>query len=103
MKKYATLAQHCFLKLFNITYNADQAFLTSVLGINFVWTFRPKFVMTAMIMDSITLLIEAKSRAIWIYYPSYQALTTCFRLKASLNDCFKIGYYQTDMSYIIFN
>ena len=103
MKKYATLAQHCFLKLFNITYNADQAFLTSVLGINFVWTFRPKFVMTAMIMDSITLLIEAKSRAIWIYYPSYQALTTCFRLKASLNDCFKIGYYQTDMGYIIFN
>ena len=103
MKKYATVAQHCFLKLFNITYNADQAFLTSVLGINFVWTFRPKFVMTAMIMDSITLLIEAKSRAIWIYYPSYQALTTCFRLKASLNDCFKIGYYQTDMGYIIFN
>ena len=103
MKKYATVAQHCFLKLFNITYNADQAFLTSVLGIHFVWTFRPKFVMTAMIMDSITLLIEAKSRAIWIYYPSYQALTTCFRLKASLNDCFKIGYYQTDMGYIIFN
>ena len=103
MKKYATVAQHCFLKLFNITYNADQAFLTSVLGINFVWTFRPKFVMTAIIMDSITLLIEAKSRAIWIYYPSYQALTTCFRLKASLNDCFKIGYYQTDMGYIIFN
>ena len=103
MKKYATAAQHYFLKLFNITYNADQAFLTSVLGINFVWTFRPKFVMTAIIMDSITLLIEAKSRAIWIYYPSYQALTTCFRLKASLNDCFKIGYYQTDMGYIIFN
>ena len=103
MKKYATVAQHYFLKLFNITYNADQAFLTSVLGINFVWTFRPKFVMTAIIMDSITLLIEAKSRAIWIYYPSYQALTTCFRLKASLNDCFKIGYYQTDMGYIIFN
>ena len=103
MKKYATAAQHYFLKLFNITYNADQAFLTSVLGINFVWTFRPKFVMTAIIMDSITLLIEAKSRAIWIYYPSYQALTTCLRLKASLNDCFKIGYYQTDMGYIIFN
>ena len=56
-----------------------------------------------MIMDSITLLTEAKSRAIWIYHPSYQALTTFLRLKASLNDCFKIGYYQTDMGYIIFN
>ena len=103
MKKYATVAQHCFLKLFNITYNADQAFLTSVLGIDFVWTFRPKFVMTAMIMGNITLLIEVKSRAIWIYHPSYQAHTTCLKLKASLNDCFKIGYYQTDMGYIIFN
>ena len=56
-----------------------------------------------MIVGSITLLIEAESKAIWIYYPSHQAFIACFRLKESLTDIFEIGYYHTDMGCIIFD
>ena len=48
--------------------------------------------MTSMIVGSITLLIEAESKAIWISYPSHQAFITCFRLKESLTDIFEIGH-----------
>ena len=37
------VAQHCFLWLFTIINSVDQAFFTSVLGQNFVWTFCPQF------------------------------------------------------------
>ena len=56
-----------------------------------------------MIVGSTTLLIEAESKAIWIYYPSHQAFIACFRLKESLSDIFEIGYYHTDMGCIIFD
>ena len=40
-KKNATVAQLCFLWLLTTINNVDQALFTSVLGQNFVWTFRP--------------------------------------------------------------